>query len=63
MPGIQTFFCDSHEPLWCRDVLWIVLWCCQMFTEKAESQKSVLSLAMEGFAFVWAIGRGVGLER
>ena len=26
-----------------------------MFTEKAEVQKSILSLAMEGFVFVWAI--------
>ena len=49
----------NHKPLWCRDVLW----CCLLFTEKAEAQKSVLSLAMEGFALVWAMGHGVGLER
>ena len=47
--------------MWCRDVLWIVLLCCLLFTEKAGSQKSVLSLAMEGFALVWAMG--LGLER
>ena len=57
------FFCKNHKPLWCRDVLWIVMWCCLMFTEKAEVQKSVLSLAMGGFALVWAMGRGVGLGR
>ena len=26
-------------------------------------QKSILSLAMEGFVFVWAIGHGVGPGR
>ena len=34
-----------------------------MFTEKAEVQKSILSLAMEGFVFVWANGHGVGPGR
>ena len=59
----DLFFCKNHKPLWCRDVLWIVLLCCLLFTEKAEVQKSVLSHAMEGFALVWAMGRGVGLGR
>ena len=65
MPGILTFFatvtnhCVSGR---CGDVLWIVLLCCLLFTEKAEVQKSVLSLAMEGFALVWAMGHVVGLE-
>ena len=64
MPWILTlFFCKNHKPLWCRDVLWIVLWCCLLFTEKAEVQKSVLSLAMEGFAQVSTIGHGVGMKR
>ena len=57
MLGILTFFfaCVSRSCVSgrCGDVLWIVLWWCLMFTEKAEVQKSILSLAME--VFVWAI--------
>ena len=58
MLGILTFFaCVSRSCVSgrCGDVLWIVLWWCLMFTEKAKVQKSILSLAMEGFVFVWQL--------